>query len=145
MDIAYLSTAIWQALQPLLPLIAAKGAEELGKRAVGELWPAVKAKFEGKPAAKEALRDLLASPADADLQAAFRVQLKKLLAEDSAFAAQLSDLLKAAGQQYHAALQGDGASAQGDGASAVGKGGVYIGGSARDNTIITGDENQVDR
>ena len=145
MDITILTIAAWQAIQPLLPLIVTKGAEELGKRAVGEIWETVKGKFEGKPAAKEALNDLLTSPEDADLQAAFRVQLKKLLAEDTAFAAQLDGLLKAAGAQYHAALQGDGAIAQGDGATAVGKGGVYVGGSARNTTIITEDGNKVDR
>ena len=143
MDITLLTITAWQAIQPLLPLIVTKGAEELGKRAVGGLWESVKRKFDSKPAAKEALSDLLTSPADADLQAAFRVRLKKLLVEDATFAVQLSDLLEAAGTQYNAALQGNGAIAQGDGATAVGKGGVYIGGSARDDTIITGDENKV--
>lgn len=48
-----------------------------------------------------------------------------------------------AGQQAN--LQGSGAIAQGDGAIAVGKRGVMIGGDAKDNIIITGDSNMVEK
>jgi hypothetical protein len=125
-----LVTSAWTTLQPLLPVIAAKGAEEIGKRAVGEVWEAIKKKFDTKAAAKEALSDLLKAPEDADLQAAFRVQLKKLLEEDSAFAEEISRLLKPVAEGgYSAQLHGDGALAQGQDAKAVGVGGMMIGGN----------------
>jgi len=145
MDIPTLTTSAWQVIQPLLPLLAAKGAEELGKQAGGALWGAVKEKFDDKPAAKETLEDLLKSPEDSDQQAAFRVQLKKLLQDDAEFASQLETLLQAASTSYTANLEGDGAIAQGDGATAVGKGGVYVGGNSEGNTIVTGNGNLIEK
>ena len=53
MDISALTTAAWTAIQPLLPLLAAKGAEELGKGAGGSLWETVKKKFDKKPETKK--------------------------------------------------------------------------------------------
>ena len=47
--------------------------------------------------------------------------------------------------QYQAILTHDGAIAQGDHAVAVGKGGVYIGGKVTGSTIITGDNNRVEK
>ena len=145
MDIPTLATAVWTAVLPLLPLIASKGAEKLGEEAGESLWEAVKEKFDGKPAAKESLDELLNSHEDNDLQAVFRVQLKKLLKEDDDFAKQLETLLKSAGTTYTANLEGNGAIAQGDGATAVGKGGVSIGGSVSGSTIVTGDGNLVEK
>lgn len=145
MDVAQLTTSVWTALQPFLPLIASKGAEELGRRAVGELWETVRRKLSTKPASREALEDLLHSPQDADLQAQFRAQLKKALAEDPTFAASLAALLDVAGVEYSAYLEGDGAIAQGPGAKAVGKGGVMIEGNVSDSTIVTGDKNRVEK
>ena len=130
-----LVTSAWTVLQPYLPILATKAAEELGKKvpeAAGKVWEAVKKKFDTKEAAKEALTDLLKSPDDSDLQAAFRVQLKKLLEEDQPFATELSKLLEAAGSDYKGQVIGGGALAQGNGATAVGQGGVYIGGNAGD-------------
>ncbi len=143
-DIPALVTAVWSALQPLLPVIAAKGAEEIGKRAAGEVWEAVKKKFESRPAAQETLADLLETPQDGDVQAAFRVQLKKLLEADPAFAAEISRLLRAAGEGvYFAHQSGNGAIAQGPGAKAVGAGGVMIGGNVSGSAIISGEGNTV--
>ena len=129
LDIALLTTSTWTALQPYLPVLATKAAEKIGEKvpeAVGKVWTALKKKFDTKAAAKEALTDLLKSTADGDLQAAFREQLKKLLAEDADFAGNMDQLLKAAGTSYNARLEGDGAIAQGDGATAVGAGGVQM-------------------
>lgn len=73
-------------------------AGEAGAKKVGEdMYQALKARFGKKPVAQEALADLEKAPEDADLQAALRVQLKKLLAEDEVFAAQLQRLLQEAG------------------------------------------------
>ena len=83
MDIPTLATDVWAAVLPLLPLLATKGAEKISEEAAKSLWEAVKAKFDGKPAAKESLDELLNSHEDSDLQAVFRVQLKKLLQKSS--------------------------------------------------------------
>jgi len=58
---------------------------------------ALKTRFAKRPAAHEALSDLEKSPDDADLQATLRVQLKKALEEDKAFAMELQELLRVAG------------------------------------------------
>ncbi len=137
---------IWTVLQPYLPLLLTETAKAGGKKipdAVGKLWDVLRSRMAQKPAAAEALTDISAAPDDPDTQAAFRVQVRKLLAEDADFAETLAELLSAAGTRYEARLEGDGAIAQGDGATAVGKGGVYIGGNASGNTIVTGDGNNV--
>jgi len=144
LDLALLTTSIWTTLQPYVPILATKAAEEIGAKvpgAVGKVWGALQKKFNSKAAAKEALEDLLKSPEDGDLQAAFRVQLKKLLEEDGAFATDLDQLIKATGTSYNARLEGDGAIAQGDGARAVGKGGVIVDGNVSGSSIITGNNN----
>ncbi len=129
-EIPALVTTAWTVLQPLLPVIAAKGAEEIGKRAVGEVWDLVKKKFDTKEAAREALEDLLKKPDSEALQTVFKVQLEKMLTNDPKFAEELSKLLPlAAGEVYNAHLDGDGAIAQGAGAKAVGAGGIMIGGN----------------
>ena len=120
--------AAWIALQPYLPVIATKAAEKIGSalpEAVDRLWSALKAKFETKPAAKEALTDVVRNPEDADLQAAFRVQLKKMLEEDPAFAEQIKGLVEETGAQVDVRVR-DGAAAIGDHAKAVGKSGILI-------------------
>jgi hypothetical protein len=144
MDIPTLANATWQAIQPLLPLLAAKGAEEIGKQAGVSLWEAVSAKFEKKPETKKVAEKLLAEPESAKMQGAFQYHLEELLEEDADFAVELEKLLESAGTTYSAINIGDGAIAQGEGATAVGKGGVYIGGSAKGNTIVTGDGNLVE-
>ncbi len=72
MDIPHLTAAVWQVFQPYLPLLAAKGVEELGKRAVGELWEAVKKCFAQKDETKKLADKLLASPNDPAVQGAFQ-------------------------------------------------------------------------
>lgn len=130
-----------QQLMPYLqqygPLFAAKTVEAVAEKvpeAVGKLWQGLKAKFDTKTAAKEALTDLLKTPDDADLQVAFRVQLKKLVEEDAAFGDHLQALLKDAqatapvSQAY--ATEGS-AIAQGYQAKAVAKGGILIEGGVK--------------
>ena len=145
-DPVALTQSLWNYLQPYLPLLLTEAAKAGGKQApqaVKAIWQALTGRMEQKPAAKEALEDLRAAPDDPDMQAAFRMQVKKLAREDAAFAAELTELLRAAGTRYEATLTGDGAIAQGEGATAVGAGGVYIGGDASGNTIVTGDGNEV--
>lgn len=141
-EIPVLVTSTWTALQPFLPIIAAKAAEEIGKTAVAEVWTAIKKKFDTKEAAKEALADLLKDPQDSDAQGAFHKQLRKLLEEDNSFASDLANLLEKAGSNYNAQVIGGGAIAQGDGAKAVGQGGILIEGGMNGGTINTDDSHK---
>ena len=122
-----LVTSIWTALQPFLPIIATKAAEEAGKQlpaAIGRLWASIRKRSEAKPSAKEAVEDLLKAPTDADTQAAFRIQLKKLIEEDKGFHEELVKALKEAETEggIHVHQTGSGAVAIGSGANAVGAG-----------------------
>lgn len=136
---ALVSTA-WTVLQPYLPLLATKAAEEVGKNipaAIGKIWGAIKKKFDTKEAAREALEDLLNDPKSEESQTVFKVQLKKALKDDDRFVAELTELLQAAGSDFKGQVIGSGALAQGDHSTAVGQGGIYIGGNARDVNLNT--------
>ena len=147
-DTVQLTHTLWAWLQPYLPVLLTEAAKASGKEvpeAAKAAWQVITERLRGKPAAAEALEDLRHTPDDPDAQAALRLQVRKLLATDEALAAQLADLLQAVGGQYAARLEGDGAIAQGKGATAVGSRGVFIGGDAQGNIIVTGDENEVSR
>ncbi len=60
-----------------------------------QLWHIIQENFENKPAAMSALEDLLGNSDDTDNQEAFRIQLKKAVQADPAFAARLSQALPA--------------------------------------------------
>lgn len=77
-----------QNLNPHLPQAGEATAKKIGE----DIYQALKTRFGKKPAAQETLNDLEKAPNEQDLQAALRVQLKKLLAEDEAFATQLQHL-----------------------------------------------------
>ena len=83
-------------LQPYLPIIATKIAEKIGEEIpsnVNKLWEAIRKHFSRKPSAQETLIDLLKNPNDSDFQAAFRVQLRKLIEEDNEFAENVKKLI----------------------------------------------------
>ena len=143
--ISAMVSTTWVAIKPLLSVIATKGVEEVGKLSTGEVWNYIKKKFDNKPDTKQILVNLLKDPHDIDVQGAFRFQLKQFLQEDPAFAVYLAGLLKDAGMRvsYDGKAEGGSAQAQGDGATAVSRGGVLIGGDAKNNIIITGDENEL--
>jgi len=143
LEIPVLVTSAWTALQPFLPVIATKAAEEIGKTAIAKVWTAIEKKFDTKAAAKEALEDLLKNPQDEDTHVVFRMQLKKLLEEDNTFASDLSQLLESAGTDYKAQVIGNGAVAQGTNAKAVGAGGIMIEGGVIGSNIVMGNNNSV--
>ncbi len=137
MDIAQMA----QTLAPLVPYLL-KGGVELAKSAAGELgknlgadvWDGLKAladkirqKAEERPALKEALADAQATPQDEEVLAAFRWQLKKLLADDPELAAEVARLLA-------------GAMPGGRTVIASGERSVAVGGDVSGSTIITGDQ-----
>lgn len=115
-DARALAQQVTTALQPYVPLFTVEAVKATGKRvpaAIEKVWVFVKDRFAKKPAAEESLKDLLKNPDDSDLQAAVRVQLRKLLEEDAEFAAALRPLAEtatAADQTttYQADVKGDG-------------------------------------
>jgi hypothetical protein len=97
MDPATISAIAAAAVGFLSPYLA-KAGEAVARKVGEDVYGAIKTSFEGKTVAQEALSDLEKSPNDTDLQAALRVQLRKLLAEDESFAAQLQGMLQEAGE-----------------------------------------------
>lgn len=137
MDINALASSLTTALVPLLPYLlkaGEKAAEETGKKAVDQslewvksIWTKLKPGIEAKPEALEAAQDIAQSPDDQDAQAAFRRQLKKLLTEDQSLAEEVSRWL----QQSEAA---------GNTVTVSGERNIAIGGDAKGNTFVTGNE-----
>jgi len=140
MDIGALASSLTTALVPLLPYLlkaGEKAAEETGKAVAGQswewaksLWTKLKPEVEAKPAALEAAQDVARAPEDEDLQAALRVQLKKLLTEDLSLAEVVSRWL-------------DQGKAAGIIVTASGERSIAIGGKVKGSTIVTGNRNKV--
>ncbi len=108
MDVQTLAKKAAAFLAPFLPYLVMAGGEaakEAGKK-FGEaaweqakaLWGKLRPKVEAKPAAQEAVQDIAAAPDDPDAQAALRLQLKKLLAEDETLAAEVARLVQEGSQ-----------------------------------------------
>ncbi|MBT7188757.1 MAG: SUMF1/EgtB/PvdO family nonheme iron enzyme [Anaerolineae bacterium] len=129
MDIPALTTSVWQMIEPLLPLLAAKSTEEFGKEAGSTLWDVVKKKFDDNPATQKVTEKLIAQPENTAVQGAFQYHLEEMLERNATFSKQLEALFQATGTTYAANLEGDGAIAQGAGAVALGAGAKYIGGN----------------
>jgi hypothetical protein len=140
MDIGALASSVTTVLVPLLPYLlkaGEKAAEETGTKVADQslewaksLWSKLKPKVDAKPAALEAAQDVAQTPDDEDAQAALRVQLKKLLAEDQSLAEEVRRWLE----------QGK---AAGITVTAPGDRSVAIGGDVKGSTIVTGDRNKV--
>jgi hypothetical protein len=138
--VAPLAGQLVQILAPFLPYLL-KAGEGLGNRAAEQLedqggklaasvWARLSGKLAAKPAAQEAATDLAAQPADEDARAALRIQLRKLLADDPDLQRDLAAVLHAAESAGTTTIT----------VTASGERSVAIGGDARGNTIITGDQ-----
>lgn len=140
MDIGELTQSLSTTLIPLLPYllkVGEKAAEEAGKKIGGEtwdwakdLWARLRPKVEAKPSALEAAQYVAQTPEDKDAQAALRMQIKKLLAEDEALAEEVTQWLEKA-------------RAAGITVTASGDRSVATGGDVSGSNIITGDRNIV--
>jgi hypothetical protein len=95
-----IATTVVGFLSPYL----VKAGEAIAKKIGEDIYHVLKARFSNRPAAQEALTDLEQAPNDADLQAALRVQLRKLLREDEVFAKQVRDMLDDAGKTEAGAM-----------------------------------------
>ena len=89
-------------------LLGAKAVEaiggEAGKRVVGDLWDAVKARLT-RPAAQEAIEDFEARPEDENRQRALVRQVEKALEADPGFREELTKLVEAIPAEQRAAIQ----------------------------------------
>ena len=140
MDVTTLAKDLAVFLTPLLPYLlkaGEKAAEEAGKKLGGDawdrakgLWAKLRPKVEAKPAAQEAVQDAAAAPNDEDIQAALRLQLRKLLAEDAVLAREIERVWQEAQQAGVTVI-------------AAGERSVAIGRDVTSSTIITGDQNVV--
>jgi hypothetical protein len=105
MDVTKIAQDTVVFLTPFLPYLVmagkkagGKAVEEVGKKFTEEAWQAAQAlwgKLRHKPAVESAAQDAIALPDDADAQAAFRLQIKKLLTEDAALADEVAGLVQA--------------------------------------------------
>jgi len=142
MEIATLAAALVPFLVKGGEKLAEMVAEKLGNagfEGAKGAWERLRRAIAGRPAAEDAVRDLAATPEDADYQAALRVQLKKLLEADTNLAEQLARALQAGPQADHrTGVHGDGAIAQGTGAVAAGKAGVAVGGDVHGGITLGG-------
>ncbi len=103
--LAVVLSAVTQVASSVTAPVTATGEELIKMVAqsagdkVAALMKAVVAKFKDRPAASDIVDDLARSPQDADVQAAFRLQLRKALESDPAFADELRQLLQVAGSE----------------------------------------------
>ena len=133
MDPATLATTAVTVLSPYLAKAGEKAAEKVGEKLPGglsTLWNTVMARVKGKPAAEEAVQDLVVKPDDQLHQSAFANQLRKVLETEPALAAEVERLLNSTQAQG-----GDTIINTGSGAVAT-RGGVGVGAGG---TVIQGD------
>ena len=140
MDVTILANEITTFLAPFLPdlvKMGGKAAEEASKKlgvdaleSAKVLWGKLRPKFEDKTAAQEAVNDVIGAPKDKDAQAALRLQLKKILADDENLADEVSHLWNQVKASDVEVIAG-------------GERSVAIGGNVSGSFIVTGDNNQV--
>jgi hypothetical protein len=141
MDPLTLATTAASFLAPYFIKAGEKAFETVGEKSVDSLWRAITSRFKGQAAAEEAVKDLVAQPADGDNQAAFRKELRKVLEADPAFAADLERLLNSAQSESGdtSINTGSGAVAT-KGGVAAGAGGAAIRGDVHGNITVGGAE-----
>jgi hypothetical protein len=101
-----ITQAVVAKLTPALPILLKVGEGALAKvgenvtdavsKPVSKLWQTLRPRLEARPAALEAAQDAASAPDDADAQAAFRRQVKKLFEADPDFAKEIAALLPTA-------------------------------------------------
>jgi hypothetical protein len=141
MDPLTLATTAASFLAPYLIKAGEKAFETVGEKSADSLWQAITAKFTGKPAAEEAVKDLVAKPDDQLIQSTFANQLRKVLEADPAFAVELERLLISARHQGGDTVTNTGSGAVATkGGVAAGEGGVALKGNVHGNITVGGAE-----
>lgn len=132
--------SVFSLLQPYLSIISNKAAEKVGEKIpdyIDEIWHKITTMFSDSQSGKESIDDLITDPENLDVQAAFRVQLSKILERDEKFRREIIELIgkNSTKEAYNAKVIGSGAIAQGKGAKSVGANGILVDGN--NNTIET--------
>jgi len=128
MDVTVLTKTVVTFLSPFLPYllkVAEKSAEEVGKKFGAEAWDRATTlwgKLRGRSEVEKAAQDAAAMPEDPDAQAALRLQLKKLLTEDTALADEIERFMS--GEVVQRVLAEQGSQVRGVRQTAVGGGDV---------------------
>jgi len=137
MDTASISAivmSVFSVLQPYLSIISSKLVEKIGEKIpdeISKLWHKISSQFNNSESGKESIDDLMRNPDNQDIQASFRVQLKRNLEKDDAFKKEIIRLIEevSAKDVFSAKINGDGAIAQGRGAKSVGANGILLDGN----------------
>lgn len=148
MEIAELAKQITILLAPTMPdlqRVQGKTSEEVSEslrtdslESVQELWQRLRPRLEGRASAMDAVADLVSEPDNPDVQAAFRVQLRKILIDDPALASDLAGFLEKTPLVQpvnYAVNTGSGSIAQRRGVAA-GAGGVAVGRDAGNIHVV---------
>ena len=97
MDISTLTTFLTPVLPNLGNKIAESAAEKFGEvtwtKAIA-IWNKLHPTIESKPTAQEAIADLIQNPDNPDLQAVFRVQLKKIFEQDDELCQAITQIME---------------------------------------------------
>src|SRR5712692_73814 len=144
MDPLTLATTAAKFLSPYLVKAGEKAAEKIGAQlpaAASKMWNAITIRFTGKPAAEEAVKDLVVRPDDQLNQSTFANQLRKVLELEPAFAAELEQLLNSAQSEGGDTIVNTGSGAVATkGGVAAGAGGVAIKGDVHGNITVSREE-----
>ncbi|HXV95190.1 MAG TPA: hypothetical protein VD695_01470 [Gaiellaceae bacterium] len=130
--------ALTAFLAPFLPTLLKAGEKAVEKAAdavsdeaftyARALWEKLKPGVDAKPAAKEAAEEVAARPEDEDALAALRLQLRKLLEDDTRLKADLAGIWEQARAANVVQV------------TASGERSVAVGGDVTGATIVTGDQ-----
>ena len=146
MDPQTLAATVVTTLSPYLAQAGEKAVAEVGKKLpdwAGKVWQVITARFQGKPAAEEAVKDVVAQPDDADNQAAFRKELRKAVETDVTFARELERLLNEARRAGGDTVSNTGSGAVAThGSVAAGAGGVAVKGDVHGSITLGVPENK---
>ena len=143
---------ITTAIVAALAAGATAGLTETTKKAVGDAYDALKARFKDKFGSESELSDAVArmeaKPDSAGRKTTLQEEVQAAKADQDqdllALAKVLSETIQnQTGQSVGIVATGGSAVAQGQGATAVGAGGISIGGNVSGSAIVTGDKNKI--
>src|SRR5438105_4061600 len=102
-EVTALATQVAALLGPAVPILLGKVADGVGDElrkdgldVAQSIWARLRPRVDARPATREAVEDVADNPADADAQAALRLQLRKLLADDPELQAELTQVVREA-------------------------------------------------
>jgi hypothetical protein len=133
---------------------AAAASKDVAAQAVKDAYAGLKnlitRKFGDKADVESAIQGVEKKPASESRKGVLQEELEEAQAGQANDVVEQAKALLALIEQhtkdeYRAELEGSGAIAQGAGAQAAGERGVIISGDAKGSTIITGDENKIEK